>query len=241
MPQFQLLPNNPGFGEQLGASLGGGLSQGMSSALGQMLQEKKNKKSLESLRPLLSQSGLGNEEIDGLVNSNLNPDQVFAAVKLSSMLGGAGSEKQDIGQSSFNRMAEILEGGNLGLGSKVGSKVWGGQKAEDVGEFESLNGSLEALLKDKVNTGALSNAKFKYITETLLPKPNDREATIRGKLKALAQQLGFDPSVLGVKKNKSNKDEDTSRVLMRDPAGVLRNVPKDQAKEAQKAGYKLDQ
>lgn len=40
MPQFQVLPKVPGFGEQLGAQLGSGLQQGITQQLNQMLQEK---------------------------------------------------------------------------------------------------------------------------------------------------------------------------------------------------------
>lgn len=108
-----------------------------------------------------------------------------------------------IAQKAFNRMGELLKKGNIGFGSGFYALA-GGQTAEDVGEFSSLTGALEAILKDKVSKGVLSKDRFNYIIQTLLPKPDDRLATIKGKLKGLALDLELDPSILG--------DEETAPV-----------------------------
>lgn len=60
------------------------------------------------------------------------------------------------------------------------------------GEFQTLVGGLEGAIREMVNTGRITDSQFKYITQELLPKPNDRQAVIRGKLEAVAKLLGFD-------------------------------------------------
>lgn len=107
-------------------------------------------------------------------------------------------------QRSFNSMAKLLRKGNLGLGSGALSSALGGERSKDVAQFTSATGGLEALLVDMVSRGTLSNARFKYITETLLPKPGDRDKEIEGKMVALADLLGLDSSELTQKKSKSS-------------------------------------
>ncbi len=108
-------------------------------------------------------------------------------------------------QEPFNKLVDLLEKGNVGRGSSAHpGALLGGETAEDIGEFESLTGALEGALVKEVNKGALSNTRFKYITDTLLPKSGDTQATIRGKLKGLAATLGLDASRLQ-KKEKSTK------------------------------------
>lgn len=99
-------------------------------------------------------------------------------------------------QKSFNSMAKILKRGKIGMGSGLISTALGGQTAKDTAEFTTATGGLEALLVDMVSRGTLSNARFKYITETLLPKPGDRQKEIEGKMTALADLLGLDSSEL---------------------------------------------
>jgi len=119
-----------------------------------------------------------------------------------------GEQEKNIAQNAFNGMVKLLRGGNLGRGSKLGASIFGGKGARDVGEFTSLSGGLEALLVDKVSKGTLSNERFKYITETLLPKPNDSDSIIEGKLRGLGQILGLDMSELsGSSKQESGKKQ----------------------------------
>lgn len=217
MPQIQILPSAPGFGSQLGQSLGAGFSQGINASLNQMLEQKSQQRKTQELLSVLgiqtpsstpgqSPSAAIQQASDPSTNrmQNLTQEQILAASIMNPQLAPALSsiyknqqkeskeaESKNTAQESLNRMHEILQEGKLGLGSKVRSKAFGGKTAEDVGEFESLSGALEALLVDKVSRGTLSNSRFKYITETLLPKPNDRQATIKGKLKALTKELNL--------------------------------------------------
>ena len=112
-------------------------------------------------------------------------------------------------QNSFNTMVNLLKKKNIGLGSGVLGNVFGGETAEDTGEFLSASGGLEAMLVDMVSRGALSNARFEYITNTLLPKPTDRQKVIKGKLKGLAQILGLDPGALNSKESSEMGSEPT--------------------------------
>lgn len=123
--------------------------------------------------------------------------------------GKEGEEVKNTAQNAFNSAASLLKKGNLGLGSGVKSKLFGGETARDVGQFQSALGGIEAMLVDMVSRGSLSDARFKYITETLLPKTSDRDETIKGKLTGLAQILGLDPSELnGEKKGEKKSLED---------------------------------
>ena len=232
MPQIQVLPGAPGFGSQLGQALGmglgGGLSQGISAGLNQMLQQKQE---AQKMQGLMSALGIGAGSQGGSASipqasassgvPKLSQEQVLAASIMNPQLAPALSsiyknqqketqdlESKQIAQESLDRMSDLLKEGKLGFGSKLRSKAFGGETAESVGEFESLSGALEAQLVDKVSRGTLSNARFKYITETLLPKPNDREATIKGKLKALSKELKLDlPKYLEGKKGERSKTQ----------------------------------
>lgn len=53
MPQVQVLQRQPGFAEQLGANLGSGLSQGISGALSQMMEQKKQKQTVQDVMSIL--------------------------------------------------------------------------------------------------------------------------------------------------------------------------------------------
>lgn len=103
---------------------------------------------------------------------------------------------QEVTQKSYNRIAELIP--QVGRSGILTSKL-GGDTAKAYSEFTSLTGALEALLVEKVNRGTLSNTRFNYITETLLPKPSDSQADITGKLQGLATILELDPSALGSK------------------------------------------
>jgi hypothetical protein len=265
---FQQLPD-PGVqsAQAIAQLFGGGLSQGIGAGLSAMLEEKKQQQKTKALFDAL---GLGQpqkmnqsaeitnqgKQIQGGKLPQLTQEQILAAsiqnpglaptlsaIYKNQQKESAESQQKEIGQYSLDRMAKIVDEGKIGLGSKIKAKAFGGKTAEDVGEFESLSGALEAMLVDKVSRGTLSNARFKYITETLLPKPNDRDATIRGKLKALAKELDLKTPELkpstSAKKESSLSKKDF--VLMQDPNGIIRKIPKNQAIQAQQAGGKLVQ
>ncbi len=115
------------------------------------------------------------------------------------------NESHKTAQKAFNSMGEIIKANNIGRYSGFKS-FFGGDTARESGKFQSLTAALEGLLVDKVNRGALSDTRFKYITETLLPKPTDSINEIKGKMEGLAEILDLDASVLGIEKSNGSDE-----------------------------------
>lgn len=136
----------------------------------------------------------------------------------------------DRAQKAFNRLVELIP--KVGR-SNVGYSYLGGESSESFGEFSSSLGLLENALADLVSRGKMTDTRFRYITQQLLPTPSDTQATIRGKLRGLARDLGLDPKVLGpaIGAEKEKKDRHEGMVQVRDPQGVLRWVPKEVAEQ----------
>lgn len=262
LPLLQEAPNALG---SLVQGLGLGMQQSLPS-IGEMISNSQRQKARQQQIQQILGMGTGPkntmEGIEGTLSEyepsglEITPEKILAISEIDPQMAStmskiyAGQEKERIGkqklseekklgQQSFDRMAELLNMGNLGFGSEVKGKVFGGKTAEDVGEFNSLSGALESMLVDRVSRGTLSNARFKYITETLLPKPTDREATIRGKMKGLARELGLNSEVLQKKISQKKGTASNDFVLMQDPNGIVRKIPKNKAIEAQRSGGKL--
>lgn len=138
-------------------------------------------------------------------------------------------ESHETAQKAFNKMSELVNGNKLGRGSGFKS-FFGGETAKQSGKFQSLTGALEALLVDKVNRGTLSNTRFQYITETLLPKPTDSINEIKGKMEGLAEILNLDASALGLEK------EEQGMIEMKDKAGNIYDIPFDLQEQARAQG-----
>lgn len=135
------------------------------------------------------------------------------------------------GQEAFDSMVSLLNKGNLGLGSDI-SSIFSNATREDIGEFTSLTGALEAVLVDMVSRGTLSNTRFNYIKNDLLPKSSDSDAKIKGKLKGLAKILKFDDSSLTGKSSK--KSEKT--IEMMDAEGNTYDIPENLREKAKAKG-----
>lgn len=229
-----------------------GLSKGMDTLLTDYRQQKAKKKQLAGLAPLFEELGVDPKMTEQIVDSGLDPSLAVKALGTIQKARGQMQEEgqlRQLGQQSFNRMAEILQGGNLGRSAHI-TRHFGGDASEDIGEFESASGALESMLVDMVSRGTLSNARFKYITETLLPKATDTEGTIRGKMKALGPMLGLDVSGLEDKKSKSsNRDikpkaspkiSSEGTVRMKDPStGKIYFVPRDRVAKLKSQGAEL--
>lgn len=147
-------------------------------------------------RQILKASGkFTDEEIEEKVLGGLTPASARIVAKPDKKKDEQKEEEKakNVTQNAFNDLAALIP--KVGVSGLVTSK-FGGETAKAYSEFSSLTGALESLLVEKVNRGALSNARFKYITETLLPKPSDSQADIEGKLTGLATILELDPSAL---------------------------------------------
>lgn len=171
------------------------------------LDEAKKKKELEAAKndalTLIDASALEHAEKESLrekVNKGeASYDAIKEVLKPNKQLTKEKEEEkaQETTQRAFDNIAALIP--DVGRSGILTSKL-GGDTAKAYSQFTSLTGALEALLVEKVNRGALSNTRFKYITETLLPKPSDSQADIRGKLEGLATILELDPSALTGKK-----------------------------------------
>jgi hypothetical protein len=255
-----VLPERPSFAQQLGSGLSQGLSQ--SSQIAQQLGLEKSKQSQKQrlVQQLLGGSAPG---ADGMANQEggsgqftVTPEKILAATMVDPALGRnlaelyktqektklAEKEKSEItgtAQRSFDAMAKLIKRGNIGLGSEYLAKSPIGfeKTAEDVGEFSSSLAGLEAILVDMVSRGTLSNSRFNFIKETLLPQPGDRLPAIKGKLKGLANELKLDPSSLGMKSEKNGSKQSSEQfVSVKAPDGSIRKIPKDQVKSAMESG-----
>lgn len=124
-------------------------------------------------------------------------------------------KSKDIAQNAFNTIIDITKKGNVGKGSGF-LEMFGGETSKDVGEFKSTLGGLEQALTHLVTTGVLSDAKFNYIKNDLLPSPYDTQATIKGKMEGISKILGL--------KNKDN-EESNEIIEMRDSEGRIYDIP----------------
>jgi hypothetical protein len=202
---IQVLQENkrPSLGQKFSNALGVGL-QGANQLYQQHQAQEQQKQRNSQLSELLGYdvSQLPeNMQMEALKNkfaSQLQGEKFgFENEATGNKLRGEQEQKEaskKITQGAFDRIAQLIP--KVGKGSGV-LGMFGGKQAEHTGEFTSLTGALEAHLVDMVNKGTLSNTRFKYITETLLPKPTDTQDEIKGKMKGLAQILDLDPSVLG--------------------------------------------
>lgn len=193
----------PSFGEKFSKAVGTGIEMGsqfMKEHEAQQEKESRNQQlqqltgmDLSKLSPEMQQKAF-----DFAMQKQLQEQKYgFEADKAARKLREDQNEKDEshqITQDAFNRLVDLVP--HLGRGSDI-MGIFGGKTAERSGEFTSLTGALESHLVEMVNKGTLSNTRFKYITETLLPKPTDTQDTIRGKLKGLAQILNLDSEKLG--------------------------------------------
>lgn len=244
----------PRFSEQLLSGLGRAAEVG-SQAIPQGLMQKEQQKAQQM------QMAKENEALSSLVGQDLSNIQDPAIKKsiVDNLLKGQQNQQQDfqkqlgkqqeeqqiknVAQNSFNTMATLLKKNNLGRGSWIKSLA-GGKTAEDVGAFQSASGGLEAILVDMVNRGTLSNSRFKYITETLLPQYDDTDAKIKGKMKSLGAMLGLDISALeDAQDAQSNEETSQEKVLDQEAMDKIYDLAKGDKKEimriARKMGYKI--
>ncbi len=216
----QILPNaRPSFSERLNAGVGRGLEIGQ-ELIGQQQQRKQQQQMQQQQEMQFKQENetvknLIGKDISGIRDPKIRQSFVDMALKgeneAASRAGklGEGNEaniaRKEKAQGSFNTLVETLKRKNIGQGSNY-KALFGGDTAKDVGRFKAALAPLESMLTEIVNPkGTLTDAKFKYITKTILPAYDDTEQEIEGKLIELARILDLDPSELGVKAESSGK------------------------------------
>jgi hypothetical protein len=209
----------------------------------QQEQQQRQQQAIQKKKAPLIAKALKGEELNDQELGLFTPDEQMAIAKHNQVRQAQEQknnnaeleQEKETAQTAFNEMANLLNKGNLGLGSGIKSSIFGGQTASDVGQFRSLSGALESILVKMVNKGTLSNTRFNYIKDELLPKPTDRDETIKGKMIGLSKILNLDPSSLGIEEEnkKPSLQERPGMVQMKDPQGVNRWVPEDIAKQMQ--------
>ncbi len=179
--------------------------------------EEQSKEINDSLTLIDEAKNLSHERKEVLRNKAKNGEVSFNALK--EVLKEAEPTKEDITkkkeeeskkvtQSAFDELAKLVpEVGRSGILSSYA----GGDTAKSFAKFQTLTGALESHLVEMVNRGTLSNTRFKYITEQLLPKPSDTQKEIKGKLEGLALILDLDTKGLSGEKKSSSKE----------PAGIM--------------------
>lgn len=158
---------------------------------------------------------------------------------------------QNVFTNMSNMLARNLEGIGISPGTTTGINRKG---VENRKAFDSMRARIEGALLPMVNKGTLAKPRFDFIMEQI-PKASESQRSIAGKLRGLSAALseeGFpiDTSSLdkipwvskelkkafgGEKTLPKSKDF----ILMKDPEGNIRQVPRNKVIEAQKAGGTL--
>jgi len=271
----QILPAIPSFGEAMARSLGEGISSGISKerdfAHKLAFEKEKGKGESEQLSKFLTESGLksndspqsgGKSKIErpkildvpdeAIMRLGLNEKTRHQAEFLSKQKEKAEKEYNTrmASQGSFDDMVDLTQ--KLGY-SFFENPNLSPTKGKERAQFEASKGSLIGDIKDRVNKGILSNQKFNYIKNELLPSHKDTQEVKIGKLKAVAKELNLDSSSLDEAfpdidefvpsgqegkvnpKNWKNRKKG-EMVKMRAPDGSEDFVPKDRVKDAMAAG-----
>jgi len=254
---FILPENKQGLGRSLLSGIAQGLPGGMQLGIENLLKQKqisaeeeaKSRRArslLQGIEEMGSVPGESGQFTDKqILSMKLSGDPILMAtadfLEKKEQKERPQRETRETAQRSFDDAATILKKGNLGRGSGI-KGFFGGKTARDVGAFNTAVGGLEAMLVDMVSRGTLSNSRFQYITETLLPKSNDTQSAIKGKLESLASILGLDPGSLGIEKKEPKippPKNEGGFVKMRTPDGKIVRVPHSKAAAASKAGGKI--
>lgn len=190
----------PSFGEKFSNAIGTGIqgANQIMQGLEANNQAAQRRAQLQSLTGIDAPEEFQQKAFEAAMQRQLQKEKYgYEADIAAQKLKGEKNEEQEahqLTQNAFNRLVDLYP--SLGRGSDI-LGYFGGKTAEKSGEFTSLTGALESHLVEMVNRGTLSNTRFKYITENLLPKPTDTRDTIKGKLKGLAQILNLDMGKLG--------------------------------------------
>jgi hypothetical protein len=162
---------------------------------------KKAEQDMNDALTIIDSSKLDHAEKDALREKVRNGEASLDAIK-QVMKGQKDSIKdqeekkaKETTQKAFNELVNLVP--KVGRSGIITSNL-GGDTAQAFAQFTTLTGALEANLVDMVSRGTLSNTRFNYIKNDLLPKPSDTQAEIKGKLTGMALMLDLDPAALGI-------------------------------------------
>lgn len=123
-------------------------------------------------------------------------------------------KEKDRTQLAFDNLVGLIP--KVGL-SNAPFSVLGGKTSEDFAAFSTLTGALESYMTDLVSRGRLTDVRFKYIVNELLPKPGDTQAKIKGNLKSIATMIGLDPGALGEENEIEQTKQDSEKIGNKPP------------------------
>lgn len=203
-----IIEEQAGFGSDLARALGGGASRGLTEAIENYQQRKSSERQLSGLMPLLKEAGieLGEEDQRAFLQSGMTPEKIlpFAAslAKQKQERMAEESQMQQVekskaqGQHVFDVATKMLKKNLPGIGISPTTKV-GLNRAgvQNRALFNTLRSKFEATLLPMVNKGTLAKERFNYIM-SLIPKAEESQRSIAGKLFALGEELGYDTSEL---------------------------------------------
>lgn len=217
----QVIERRPTLGEIIGSNLQSGMEAGFKQQMEQAAQQRKASRFREALdsihgMPLTDQiavyGAMGPEFADVAKQMTSTAiDEKQSALKREHEITLAETKKKSDSkqdqvdlQDTFNQQAALLNSGKVGMPIPFfgSNPIWGDVRAAK-SEFDGLNIALESKLKDMVNKGQMSNARFQFMLKNL-PKAGDSEETNRGKMMAIARELKLDISALdaGVSESK---------------------------------------
>lgn len=257
MPQVQVVQPGYSFGGELGQALGGGISQGLSNELTSYYQGKQRQQQMEGLAPIFEQLGLPKQGVEQLIKSGLAPEQAIAAAAIYQKQRASQAaeqarmqpeiEEKEKANEVINDMADLVEKGNLGKATAWNQLFEYGR--QDRALYDTLAVNLEKELVKRVGKGTLSQKRFAYI-QKLLPSSSNTDATNRGKLKAIAKELGLSINnseflrAIG-DRGKESAEEPSSfgagKIVLTDPQSGKSFYPtsEEDVREAKKAGWKV--
>ena len=251
----------PSFGERLGLGLGGA-GQAAGQGIVDYYQRQKQEAQADKAADFISQlTGLDKEMV-----KKMSPEDRKEAFKYAQNYGieklkqeGKVSQptKEEVkaqekqasamrAQETIGNLRDLIEEGNVGAQAYAQSYLpWASAAKEGVAEFDSMVGGLESSLVEMVNRGTLSNTRFKYITETLLPKSSDTVATIQGKLKGLEeilvnQHLGEDGEKEEVEVKEKGKGKELTEEIFMKAYNEMGQDPEKTRKHLKKMGYNVN-
>lgn len=235
MPGLQALQGIPSFGGQLGQALGTGLTKGISSSINNMLEQKKQMKTGQALATYL-----GKPEMAKQIGQFPLDIQKEIAKSHFKQKEEQGLQQQEY-DSILDEMENALNKGEAGKSAYIKS-YFSPELQESTARFQSQGTALLGLAqKIALKQGIRNQREFDVFLKRTVPNESDTIATAKGKIKALRDynKTGKIGGGLLPKKTAENTSN-TNVVLMKDPSGKLRNVPKKDVLSAQKEGYKLE-
>lgn len=140
-------------------------------------------------------------------------------------------QDQETLQSQFNNIWDLMDKRGIGF---AGSLNMTDEALGNEAQFKASQIGLISAARDRVNKGVLTNQKFQYIIDNLIPKYNERRATTKGKLKALAEEFGLKIP------EKKPKTATGDNVWMLSPNKKRVQIPRDQVEAAIAGGGTLE-